>query len=137
MGSEMITFSVPNENIYVGDGKGADALDAFFRRVRKYEMNIEYVATDLSAAFISAVRKNLPEASWYSTISTSRRLSTTRLTSCAARSTTASSMKSRGTSSRAYAGCCSGTGRTSRQMLRRNSYRRLWKSTSRWQRHTI
>ena len=62
MGSEMITFSVPNENIYVGDGKGADALDAFFRRVRKYEVNIEYVATDLSAAFISAVRKNLPEA---------------------------------------------------------------------------
>ena len=48
--------------IYVGDGKGADALDAFFRRVRKYGVNIEYVATDLSAAFISAVRKNLPEA---------------------------------------------------------------------------
>ena len=48
--------------IYVGNGKGADALDAFFRRVRKYGVNIEYVATDLSAAFISAVRKNLPEA---------------------------------------------------------------------------
>jgi transposase len=48
--------------IYVGDGKGADALDAFFRRVKKYGVNIEYVATDLSAAFISAVRKNLPEA---------------------------------------------------------------------------
>ena len=48
--------------IYVGDGKGADALDTFFRRVRKYGVNIEYVATDLSAAFISAVRKNLPEA---------------------------------------------------------------------------
>ena len=48
--------------IYVGDGKGADALDAFFRRVRKYGVNIEYVATDLSAAFISAVRRNLPEA---------------------------------------------------------------------------
>ena len=48
--------------IYVGDGKGADALDKFFRRVKKWEVNIEYVATDLSAAFISAVRKNLPKA---------------------------------------------------------------------------
>lgn len=48
--------------IYVGDGKGADALDKFFRRVRKWGVNIEYVATDLSAAFISAVKKNLPEA---------------------------------------------------------------------------
>jgi len=48
--------------IYVGDGKGADALDAFFRRVKEHEADIEYVATDLSAAFVSAVRKNLPEA---------------------------------------------------------------------------
>ena len=48
--------------IYVGDGKGADALDKFFRRVKKWEVNIEYVATDLSAAFISAVKKKLPEA---------------------------------------------------------------------------
>ena len=48
--------------IYVGDGKRADALDAFVRRVRNYGVNIEYVATDLSAALISAVSKNLPEA---------------------------------------------------------------------------
>ena len=48
--------------IYVGDGKGADALDKFWRRVEKCGASIEYVATDLSAAFISAVRKNLPEA---------------------------------------------------------------------------
>ena len=48
--------------IYVGDGKGADAPDKFWKRVKKWEVNIEYVATDLSAAFISAVRKNLPKA---------------------------------------------------------------------------
>ena len=48
--------------IYVGDGKGADALAKFFKRVKKYNVNIEYVATDLSAAFISAVKKNLPKA---------------------------------------------------------------------------
>ena len=48
--------------IYVGDGKGADALDKFFKRVKKYNVNIEYVATDLPAAFISAVKKNLPKA---------------------------------------------------------------------------
>ena len=45
--------------IYVGDGKGADALDKFFRRVKKCKANIEYVATDLSSAFISAVKKHL------------------------------------------------------------------------------
>ena len=48
--------------IYVGDGKGADALAKFFKRVKKYNVNIEYVATDLSAAFISAVKKNLHKA---------------------------------------------------------------------------
>ena len=48
--------------IYVGDGKGADALAKFFKRVKKYNVNIEYVATDLPAAFISAVKKNLPKA---------------------------------------------------------------------------
>ena len=48
--------------IYVGDGKCADALDKFFRRVKKCKANIEYAATDLSSAFISAVKKNLPKA---------------------------------------------------------------------------
>ena len=48
--------------IHVGDGKGADALDGVWRRVKKWKVNIEHVATDLSAAFISAVRKNLPGA---------------------------------------------------------------------------
>lgn len=48
--------------IYVGDGKGADALDKFWKRVAKYKARIECVATDLSAAFISAVKTNIPDA---------------------------------------------------------------------------
>ena len=48
--------------IYVGDGRGADALDKFWKRVKKYETKIEYVATDLGAAFISSVKKNAPDA---------------------------------------------------------------------------
>ncbi len=48
--------------IYVGDGKGADSLDNFWKRVRRNGVSIEYVATDLSAAFISAVMQNCPKA---------------------------------------------------------------------------
>ena len=48
--------------IHVGDGKDAEALEKFWERVKKWKVNIEYVATDLSAAFISAVKKNLPKA---------------------------------------------------------------------------
>lgn len=48
--------------VYVGDGKGADALDGFWKRVRRAGCHIESVATDLSQAFISAVRENLPDA---------------------------------------------------------------------------
>ena len=48
--------------IYVGDGKGADALDGFWERVRRKEIDIKYVATDLSAAFISSVYENSPNA---------------------------------------------------------------------------
>lgn len=48
--------------IYVGDGKGADALDGFWKRIRKKCIDIKYVATDLSAAFISSVYENCPNA---------------------------------------------------------------------------
>ena len=48
--------------IYVGDGKGADALDGFWKRVRKNGVDIKYVATDLSAAFILSVYENCPNA---------------------------------------------------------------------------
>lgn len=48
--------------VYVGDGKGADALEKFWKKVRKAKARIKAVATDLSVAFISSVRENAPEA---------------------------------------------------------------------------
>ena len=48
--------------VYVGDGKGADALEKFWKKARKAKAAIKAVATDLSAAFISSVRENAPDA---------------------------------------------------------------------------
>ena len=47
--------------VYVGDGKGADALKPFWRRLRA-RARIEAVAMDMSPAYMSAVTENLPEA---------------------------------------------------------------------------
>ncbi|KAA6345081.1 hypothetical protein EZS27_007316 [termite gut metagenome] len=48
--------------IHIGDGKGSGALDKFWEKVKKKGINIEAVATDFSAAFISSVLSNAPEA---------------------------------------------------------------------------
>ena len=48
--------------VFVGDGKGADALAPFFRRLKRSGARIEAVAIDMSAAYIRALRENLPEA---------------------------------------------------------------------------
>jgi transposase len=48
--------------LYVGNGKGADALDGFWKKVRKKGIKFKYVATDLSAAFTSSVTENCPDA---------------------------------------------------------------------------
>jgi transposase len=48
--------------VFVGDGKGADALKPFWRRLRRARANIVAVATDLSKAYIRAVRDHLPKA---------------------------------------------------------------------------
>jgi len=48
--------------VFVGDGKGMDALEPFWRRLRRSRAKIQAVATDLSPAYISAVTKHLPEA---------------------------------------------------------------------------
>lgn len=48
--------------VYVGRGKGTEALEGFWKRLRSYKDNIAAVAMDLSPAFISAVRENLPKA---------------------------------------------------------------------------
>jgi transposase len=48
--------------VFVGDGKGSDALDPFWTRLRRAGAQIEAVATDMSQAYIGAVKKHLPEA---------------------------------------------------------------------------
>jgi transposase len=48
--------------VFVGDGKGADALEPFWRRLRPSGAKIEAVALDMSKAYILAVTENLPEA---------------------------------------------------------------------------
>ncbi|WP_321519954.1 ISL3 family transposase [uncultured Bacteroides sp.] len=48
--------------IYIGDGKGADSLDVFWKKLKKSDAVIKAVATDLSPAFVSAVMTNIPEA---------------------------------------------------------------------------
>jgi len=48
--------------VYVWDGKGADALERFWKKTRKAGAQIKAVATDLSAAFISSVRENAPDS---------------------------------------------------------------------------
>jgi transposase len=48
--------------VYVGQGKGADALDPFWRRLKRSRAKVEAVAMDMSPAYISAVSTNLPQA---------------------------------------------------------------------------
>ncbi len=48
--------------VYVGNGKGADALEPFWARLQRSKARIEAVATDLSPAYISAVLAHLPHA---------------------------------------------------------------------------
>jgi transposase len=48
--------------VFVGDGKGVEALEIFWKRLRRARAKIKAVATDMSAAYIRAVRDNLPKA---------------------------------------------------------------------------
>jgi transposase len=48
--------------VLVGDGKGADALKPFWKRLRPGKAKIEAVAMDMSAAYRSAVSAHLPKA---------------------------------------------------------------------------
>ena len=48
--------------LHVGQGKAADALAGFWKRVRRKKLDTKYIATDLSAAFISSVLENSPNA---------------------------------------------------------------------------
>jgi len=48
--------------VFVGDGKGAEALEPFWKRLHSARAKIEAVAMDMSPAYISAVVTHLPEA---------------------------------------------------------------------------
>jgi transposase len=48
--------------VFVGDGKGADALKPFWKRLRPSKAKIEAVAMDMSAAYRGAVSTHLPKA---------------------------------------------------------------------------
>jgi len=48
--------------VFIGQGKGADALIPFWKRLNAAHAKIEAVATDMSSAYILAVRENLPKA---------------------------------------------------------------------------
>lgn len=48
--------------VYVAEGKGADSLRVFFKRLRASHARIHAVATDMSPAYTAAVRDNLPRA---------------------------------------------------------------------------
>jgi transposase len=48
--------------VHVGPGKGGDALEGFWKRLRRSGAKMEAVATDMSLAYIEAVVTYLPEA---------------------------------------------------------------------------
>jgi len=48
--------------VYIGDGKGADSLEAFWRKLKAAHAAVEAVAIDMSPAFIQAVSSNLTKA---------------------------------------------------------------------------
>ena len=48
--------------VYVGDGKGVAALQAFWPRLRRARARIKAVATDMGPSYLRAVRQHLPRA---------------------------------------------------------------------------
>lgn len=50
--------------VFVGDGKGGDALWPFWKRLKRSKAKIKAVACDMSPAYIKAVTENLPDAAF-------------------------------------------------------------------------
>jgi transposase len=48
--------------VFVGEGKGANALEPFWKRLKSSKARVEAVAMDMSQAYIAAVSSNLPRA---------------------------------------------------------------------------
>jgi len=50
------------EIVHVGEGKSGDALQDFWKRLKKADVNLEVVATDMGSAFIKSAHENQPQA---------------------------------------------------------------------------
>lgn len=48
--------------VFVGDGKGAEALEPFWKKLKHSGAKIKAVAMDMSPAYISSISNNLPKA---------------------------------------------------------------------------
>ena len=48
--------------IFIGDGKGADALLPFWKKIKAARANIQAVASDMSPAYVGAIMTHLPKA---------------------------------------------------------------------------
>lgn len=49
------------EVLHVGQGRGMDALKAFWKRIKQENIQLEAIATDLSPAFIASIMENAPD----------------------------------------------------------------------------
>jgi transposase len=64
-GHKYLTIVLNLENgsvVFVGDGKGAEALKPFWEKLGRRKKKIQSVAIDMSPAYTKAVRENLPNA---------------------------------------------------------------------------
>ncbi len=48
--------------IFLGDGKGKDSLEPFWKKLKRSKATIKAVATDMSPAYIQAIEENIPDA---------------------------------------------------------------------------
>lgn len=55
--------------IHVGDGKGIESLKKFWPKLKRSGAKVESVSSDMSAAFISAIKKIFPTPFMFSTTS--------------------------------------------------------------------
>ena len=49
--------------VFVGDGKGSDALEPFFKRLKRSRAEVEAIAIDMSPAYIQAIKHHLKHTS--------------------------------------------------------------------------
>ena len=48
--------------VFIGDGKGSESLDPFWKKLERQKAAIEAVASDMSPAYVGSIERNLPAA---------------------------------------------------------------------------